>query len=139
VVYTGQSQFNVQAHQDRTPVYGDSVTPVDLAAGNASITIGTTMVANQAAMDLRNLQLYGTASPIANQAPLSSIPSTVSFSGYLKQKESDGFLNGNDIKITFPGVQLCAAVSRSEHCGWGDGSGVHGNDVPGVRPGPVQH
>jgi hypothetical protein len=64
------------------------------------------MVANQAAMDLRNLQLYGTASPIANQAPLSSIPSTVSFSGYLKQKESDGFLNGNDIKITFPGVQL---------------------------------
>jgi hypothetical protein len=105
-VYTGQSQFNVAATQDRTPVYGDSVTPVDLAAGNASITIGTTMVANQAAMDLRNLQLYGTASPIANQAPLSSIPSTVSFSGYLKQKESDGFLNGNDIKITFPGVQL---------------------------------
>jgi hypothetical protein len=119
VVYSGQSQFNIAASNDRTPVYGDSVTPVDLASGNATLTVGTTMVANQQALDLRNLQFYGTTSPTTGQAPLSSIPSAVSYSGYLKQRESDNFLNGNDIKLTFPSIQLNVPAAPGPNTGGG--------------------
>lgn len=118
-VYPGQSQFNISGQQERTPVYGDDTTPYDMSVANASFTLGATLLGDQQAMDLLNEQLYGTASPIANQAPLGSIPSVVSYGGLMKQREPDGFANGYDLDIHIPGVQLNVPASPGPAPGGG--------------------
>lgn len=118
-VYTGQSETTVSAQQERTPQYGDRVTPHDLSVGGASFSVASTLLGDQQAADLRNEQLYGTATPAANQAPSSSIPPVVSYSGQFKQREPDGFTNGNDLKVTVPGMQLNVPPAPAPAAGGG--------------------
>ena len=105
VVQAGQSQFTFTVNEDRSPVYGDDVTPVDMAVGDPSATIGATVVFDSTGLADWNRLVYGTASPAAGTKPQKYLPALGSYSFNIQQKDAWGNLTGNRMVLTIPGVK----------------------------------
>jgi hypothetical protein len=104
-VQAGQSQMTFTVTEDRSPVYGDDAVPYDLAVGKPAVTIGATIVFDATGLAEYNRLVYGTASPATGTKPLRNIPALGSYSFDMKQKDNQGNLTGNELKVTIPGVK----------------------------------
>jgi hypothetical protein len=104
-VQQGQSQMTFTVSEDRSPVPGDDVVPYDFQVGDPSVTIGATIVFDSVGLAEYNRLVYGTASPSAGTKPLRNIPALGSYSFDMKQKDNQGNLTGNELKLTIPGVK----------------------------------
>lgn len=79
-VYRGQSQFALVMDDNRTPTYGDSVTPFEIVTGNAAMTLeGVTIQLDKQGLTRYYQQIYGTGTPDPGTKPLSSIPAWGSY------------------------------------------------------------
>lgn len=104
-VQAGQSQMTFTVTEDRSPVYGDDAVPYDLAVGKPAVTIGATIVFDATGLAEYNRLVYGTASPATGTKPLRNIPALGSYAFDMKQKDNQGNLTGNEMKVTIPGVK----------------------------------
>lgn len=79
-VYRGHSAFAINAQWALTEWYGDDVVPFDLITGRATVALqGVTIILDTPGLARYNEQIYGTATPIANQKPLHTIPALGSY------------------------------------------------------------
>lgn len=104
VTFTGTTQFQLTLNLDLSFLYGDSVTPFDLARGNPGATLATSVLFDDTMLAKWNVWLYGTAAPTAGTKPIKRIPPIGSYSANLLKKDSAGNTYGS-CKITIPGVQ----------------------------------
>lgn len=105
VAIKGHTQFTLTLNDDLTPIYGDDNKPYDFAIGNPTITLGATVYLDADGLAQFNKLAYGTAAPAADAPPLTRLPALGSYSFYLKSKDATGALDGNEFKLTMPGVK----------------------------------
>lgn len=81
VVYHGHSAFAILFSWGLNEYYGDAVVPYDLINNVATCTLeGLTLLIDSAGLQRYNQQIYGTATPGANAAPIQGIPAMGSYS-----------------------------------------------------------
>ena len=105
VVVKGHSQFTLTLNDDITPIYGDDNKPYDFSIGNPTITLGVTLYFDADGLAQFNKLAYGSATPAADTPPLTRLPSLGAYSFYLKSKDAAGAFDGNEVKLTMPGVK----------------------------------
>lgn len=105
VVHSGHSQFTLTINEDLSPIYADDVLALDVVPGNPTVTIGATVFLDANGYAAWNKQIYGTATPADLAKPIKSLPALGSYSFYLKARDNAGALNGDEFKLTIPGVQ----------------------------------
>lgn len=105
VAIPAQSQFTLVIDDDLSAIYGDDVLALDVAQGNAVVTIGVTLIMEALALAEFNKLVYGTAAPATGTKPLKTVPALGSYSFWLKQRDAAGALNGREFKLTIPGVK----------------------------------
>jgi hypothetical protein len=103
-VFTGQSQFQITLNLDLSFVYGDDVIPFDMQRGNASATIGTTVLMDDAMLVRWNTWVYGVANPASGTKPIKRIPPVGSYDCNLVKRDADGNNIGSFV-ASFPGIQ----------------------------------
>lgn len=89
-VFRGQSQFQVTWNENLSLVYGDSVSPYDLAMGQPSISITVSIPLDSAGLQRYNNLVYGSASPSAGTKPTKFLPALGSYGFTLAQKNASG-------------------------------------------------
>jgi hypothetical protein len=105
LVQRGVSQMTFTTNEDRTPVPGDDVVFYDFATGTPTVTLGTTMVFDDAGRRQYNRGVYGVEEPAAGTKPLKNIPALGSYGFHIKQKDSRGLLTGNELRLSIGGVK----------------------------------
>lgn len=102
--FLGQTQFQITLNLDLSFVYGDNVTPHDLARGNVGATIATTMLFDDVMLGRWNTWLYGSSAPTPGTKPIGRIPPVGSYACSLTKKDSALNTIGS-FTSSFPGVQ----------------------------------
>jgi hypothetical protein len=103
VAFTGQTQFQITLDLGLAFVYGDNVTPHDMARGNAAATIAATVLMDDVMKAQWNTWVYGSASPSAGTKPLSRVPPVGSYACTLSKTTSGG--THGSFTANFPGIQ----------------------------------
>jgi hypothetical protein len=98
----GQSSMTMTLNEDLQPVYGDDAVPYDFAVGNPSATLGLTLIFDAAGHAQWNYLAYGTTTPATGAKPLRGPAADVSYTATFSQKDAQGNLTGNVLKITIP-------------------------------------
>ena len=102
-VFTGQTQFQITLDLGLAFVYGDNITPHDMARGNAAATIAATVLMDGDAKAQWNTWVYGSASPAAGTKPLTRVPPVGSYVANLAKTTSGG--THGSLGVNFPGIQ----------------------------------
>jgi hypothetical protein len=102
-VFPSSSQFQIDLNRNMTPAYGDSPTPFDIARGQASATVTTTVSADSDFLAAWNTWIYGTPTPGAGAKPNKRVPPSGSYSFTLSKKDSAGNTIGS-FNALFPAV-----------------------------------
>lgn len=111
-VFRGQSQFQVTWNENLSLVYGDSVTPYDVATGQPDITITVSVLLDSNGLAQYNKLVYGTASPSAGTKPTKYLPALGSYSFGLVQKNASGPITpAREFNLTVPGVKWTPDVA----------------------------
>jgi hypothetical protein len=104
VTFTGTTQFQLTLDLGLAFVYGDAVTPHDMARGNAAATIAATVLMDDVMLSRWNTWVYGSASPVAGTKPLSRVPPVGSYALALTKKDTALNTIGS-FTASFPGIQ----------------------------------
>lgn len=101
--FTGQTQFQITLDLGLAFVYGDNITPHDMARGNAAATIAATVLMDGDMKAQWNTWVYGTATPTAGTKPLTRVPPVGSYVANLAKTTSGG--THGSLGVNFPGIQ----------------------------------
>jgi hypothetical protein len=104
VTIPGQSSFTMTLNEALQPVFGDDAVPYDFAVGNPSATLGLTLIFDSAGQAQWNYLAYGTTTPATGAKPLRSVAANVSYTATFSQKDAQGNLTGNILKVTVPSL-----------------------------------
>lgn len=102
--FVGTTQFQLSLDLGLAFVYGDNVTPHDMARGNAAATIAATVLMDDVMLQRWNTWVYGSASPVAGTKPLARVPPVGSYAINLAKKDSALNTIGSFV-ANFPGIQ----------------------------------
>lgn len=106
------SSFQLVCNEDRSPWYGDGVTPADVVEGTPSVTLAVTGLIDAAGLAEYNKRIYGTAAPAAGTKPL-KVPEDLGSFECLFTKEDDAgpVAPARSAKFEVPGVKWSPDVA----------------------------
>jgi hypothetical protein len=98
------SQFQIQLAYNIGPIYGDNVTPYDIARGTPTAIVTCTAEADDVMVGRWNNWLYGTPTPSPGTKPILRLPPLGSFNCNLLKKDSAANTIGSFL-ASVPGVR----------------------------------
>lgn len=114
------SQMQIQLAYNLSPVFGDNVTPYDIARGTPTAVVTCTAEADDVMVGRWNNWLYGTPTPSAGTKPILRLPPLGSFGANFTKKDSAGNTIGS-FQATVPGVRWQIPDSVAPNPGQGSG------------------
>lgn len=103
--FRGVTQYTFTVDDAWTPQYGDNYRPYDLSQGTPTVAVSATLLLDADALALWNTLAYGSSTPAAGTAPLTTPGANGSFAATSRQRSSSGASNGLQCDIAIPSVK----------------------------------